>query len=62
MTDEELKKVTEALAILHKRFGGTKWEVEVGPVSTYDPDDFKPFRKLTVNGHVVEKLPMVVQS
>ncbi len=60
MTDEELKAVSKAVGILHKRFGGTKWEIEVGPVSTYDPTDFKPFRELKVNGQVIEKLPMAV--
>jgi hypothetical protein len=61
MTDEELKKVSEALAVLHRRFGGMKWEIEVGP-PVYSPTDFKPFRELRVNGQLVEKMPTEVQG
>jgi hypothetical protein len=59
MTDEEMRAVSEAITILHQRFGGTTWEIEVGePV--YDPADFRPYRELKINGQPVEKLPTEV--
>lgn len=54
ITDEkELATLRDAVEILHRHFGGLTWNIEVGPVSTYDPSDFKPFRPVAVNGQLV---------
>jgi len=57
LTDEDRRTLADALMILHQQFGGKKWTIEVGPIAAYDPDDFRPFRQLIVNGAIVEKIP-----
>lgn len=50
MTKEEINKLADAIIVLHKHFGGHEWKLELGEISYFDPDDFKPYKPIIVNG------------
>lgn len=55
MTDEELKKVREMITFLQRYFGGTHWNIVLGPVSLYDKKVFRPLQEIRINGLLVNK-------
>jgi hypothetical protein len=50
LTKAETTKLADAIMVLHKHFGGHEWKIELGATSYFNPDDFKPFKPILVNG------------
>ena len=62
LTKEEMDILVRAVNVLHSRAGGTEWNISVGKSVFFDPDDFRPFRPIVVNGTQVGQFNVDVSA
>lgn len=60
MNSEELKKITEAVHVLRKHFGGIEWKIAVSEKTEIDPSDFSMTRAITVNETTVGRFDVAL--